>query len=461
MSIPVNAIRKHLEEERLHPSQLFSQLTQAQYDQLKASAQDPLSVEQGKLYVRDYKDDDAKKEVLPANRVVPTLRQLHQSKRTLDKRQFQAYALSQYAIGKGHVAELFGHSEVHQRGRIPRQAQNRTIVDKANPRIKELPDGSKEITKPNGSGVLLAIDHLDVSSVNKATRGWVLTCIDVFSRKVWLFTSTNKNEAQTYQSLLKLRDSIRRDAGANWRFRQIVGDNAFELRNAATRAGARYFASKTYTGAHIVEQHNGRLRRALGRLERSNAPGTWQTWVNRMMNEYNQAAHSILKIAPERIFRNTIERANGQGFRDQEMALVVAKRNKDVAIKYMGSQSLSEYEKGSYVRISILAISSERRREEKANIRARKPYSGPNWTKAVFRIESRSKGTVTSRPVYKLGGVRGQFHRNELQQVDLSKLRRDEVGQGTRLTGANDPAVQLKVIKYYNKRKYLQHKQSR
>ena len=34
-----------------------------------------------------------------------------------------------------------------------------------------------------------------------------------------------------------------RDAGANWRFRQIVGDNAFELRNAATRAGARYFAT--------------------------------------------------------------------------------------------------------------------------------------------------------------------------------------------------------------------------
>ena len=119
MSIPVNAIRKHLSEERLHPSQLFSQLTTAQYDQLKGSAQDPLSVEQGKLYVRDYKDDDAKKEVLPANRVVPTLRQLHQSKRTLDKRQFQAYALSQYAIGKGHVAELFGHSEVHQRAHLP------------------------------------------------------------------------------------------------------------------------------------------------------------------------------------------------------------------------------------------------------------------------------------------------------------------------------------------------------
>ena len=37
MSIPLNAIRKHLSEERLHPSQLFSQLTQAQYDQLKAS----------------------------------------------------------------------------------------------------------------------------------------------------------------------------------------------------------------------------------------------------------------------------------------------------------------------------------------------------------------------------------------------------------------------------------------
>ena len=85
-------------------------------------------MEQGKLYVRDYKDDDAKKEVLPANRVVPTLRQLHQSKRTLDKRQFQAYALSQYAIGKDHVAELFGHSEVHQRGRIPHAYQRCACV---------------------------------------------------------------------------------------------------------------------------------------------------------------------------------------------------------------------------------------------------------------------------------------------------------------------------------------------
>ena len=42
---------------------------------------------------------------------------------------------------KDHVAELFGHSEVHQRGRIPRQAQNRTIVDKANPRINQSAEG--------------------------------------------------------------------------------------------------------------------------------------------------------------------------------------------------------------------------------------------------------------------------------------------------------------------------------
>ena len=449
MSIPVNAIRKHLEEERLHPSQLFSQLTQAQYDQLKASAQDPLSVEQGKLYVRDYKEEDgAKKEVLVATRVPQVLRQLRAQRKTLDKSQFRATALALYAIGKDQVDELYQHSELHQRGIVPRKAQNRTVIDKANPRVKELPDGSKEVQKANGPGAILGVDHLDLSTVRKASGtqyNWILTVIDVFSRYVWLFAARTKNQAETTQHLRAVRAWIRGNGGgSNWRPRVMAGDNAFELRNAATAVGWRYHASKTYTGFHLVENHNGRIRRQLGRLARSLDGASFLQWVQRMAREHNNAAHSVLKIAPARIWAGTFDRPNG-GARDREMLLVAAKRNKDAAIRYMGNQSLAEYEVGDFVRISILAISSVRRSEAKSGIGTRKAYSGPNWTKALYRIESRSKGTTTSRPVYKLGGMRGQFHRNELQRVDRGKMQADEASQANlRTTAKNDPAVQLK-----------------
>ena len=135
-----------------------------------------------------------------------------------------------------------------------------------------------------------------------------------------------------------------------------------------------------------------------------------------LLHRYNTLPHGTTGVEPA-LARHAIN--------DPELLAYIQEKNKRAAKKSMGIDG-SLLEKGQRVRLAVTAISSEARKDDKAYA-GRKSSELTNYSRRIFTVRSRSKGTELMFPQYRLEEFKNAaiFWRYELLPVDESQLRKD------------------------------------
>lgn len=307
-------------------------------------------------------------------------------------------------ISMAKVRYFYNNSEIAQRYR---PVQERNIV---RPVTSKLPLRH------------LQIDLIDMSN-QKSTDGmnWIFTCIDVMSKFCIAIPLPNKYASTTAQAMRSIIRALSLDVTGH----VIQADNGTEWKGEFTElieetGILKLVYSKTYksTSNAQVERMNRTIRTLLSRhaAKTGNKRG-WSAALPEVLRHYNGTKHGTTGVEPG-LARHAMN--------DPELLLYIQQKNERAAKKSMGIDG-SLLEPGAKVRVALTAISSEARKDKKQEFAGRKSSELPNYTKAIFTIKSRSKGTPLQFPQYRLVefGNKAIFWRYELMPVSESRLRLD------------------------------------
>ena len=229
-------------------------------------------------------------------------------------------------------------------------------------------------------------DLVDVSRLSGHNQGnkFLLTCIDVFSKKAWVVPLKDK----TGSSLLKAFQSINHplpktlqtDKGAeftNRKFQQWLSENRIH-----------FFASENDDiKASIVERFNRTLKFKLWRFFTHHDTMTYVDILDSVVDVYNRTPHQSIGMAPNDVTSGNKARVWFRLYADPEI-----------------------YKEPSLQVGDTVRISKTRRAFKKGYL--------PHWTEEIFTIVERKS---TQPPTFALADysevLKGTFYPQELQKV--------------------------------------------
>ena len=255
---------------------------------------------------------------------------------------------------------------------------------------------SKFVRRPTvvaGIGEQVQADLVDVTRLNRANGGvkFLLTCIDVFSKRAWVFPLPNKKGSEVAEKV----EALLNDA----KFRTMQTDKGKEFYNADVKRvlaahGTTHFSTENNTiKAAVVERFNRTLRDRIYHHMTYKGTQEYVSVLPDIVVGYNDSYHETIGMSP-----NEVTRENQEEIWDRLNA-GAHKRQWD-AIK-------PRLEVGDTVRLS------------KARRVFTRGYT-PNWTTEVFRV---SEVLSKHRPVvYRIRDladevIEGTFYERELQKV--------------------------------------------
>jgi hypothetical protein len=244
-------------------------------------------------------------------------------------------------------------------------------------------------------------DLVDMSQLAKKNKGntFILTVIDVFSKKAYAQALKNKSAPAVREAFQKILDSnsegqppykVQTDKGTEFLNSQ--------LKTLAKDNGIKFFtAEDDATKAQIVERFNRTLKNKLYRLMHS-TDGVWLTSLQKVMDGYNKTYHRSIDMAPNEVRREN-EEALFQKLYPTEPELLLKDRS---------SRYLQGLRVGSFVRLLNKKKAFEREFK-------------PRWTKEVFLVRLINKSA--KQPLVKIKDLMGEavlgyFYTNEIQRVE-------------------------------------------
>lgn len=246
-------------------------------------------------------------------------------------------------------------------------------------------------TVSSGLNYQLQIDLVDLDSIkgyNYNSR-YLLTAIDVFSRKAYVQPLRNKN----YKSVINALDKLFEKCPYP---KYLQTDQGMEFLNAPVKNYLRereikHFYTSSDTKCSIVERFNRTLKGRMFKYFTANHTFHYMDVLQKFVEAYNNSVHRSIGIAPNRVTTQNEEEVWNYQYKNY------FKRYKTV--KY-------SFEVGDIVRVS------------KLHRPFRKGYL-PSYNDEYFTIHTR---LATSPPTYKLldqsGNLLvGAFYREELQRV--------------------------------------------
>ena len=249
-----------------------------------------------------------------------------------------------------------------------------------------------------GPGEQLQADLMDVSSHSMANDGvkFLLTVIDVFSKKAWAIPIKRKTGEAVSEALKGLFERVQG-------YQLLQTDKGKEFYNSRVKdvlkeEGIRLFSTENETmKATIVERFNRTLRNKIHRVITKNQNERYLDSLKDLVSAYNETKHRSTGRAPNDVNRSN---AGDVWFYQYE------RDGKNAATR---EPTFSE---GQFVRISGKRMTFER------------GYTA-NWTEEVFKV----KGVdATTRPpsytIEDLSGevVEGTFYGEELQRVEEPEI---------------------------------------
>ena len=239
------------------------------------------------------------------------------------------------------------------------------------------------------------LDLADMSSLKTSNKGYtfILTAIDVFSKKAQAIKLKNKNQinvTNAFAQMIKKNKPLK-----------IQVDNGKEFYNSTFQKllqenGIQMYSTDSDVKASIIERFNRTLKEKMWRYFTDKSTNKWIDILDDLIASYNSAYHSSIKIEPinvtklneDKIFENLYGYARLEG---------------DL------SSSLNKFKFAidDFVRISKIKKTFE------------KGYTR-NFTREIFKIKSIKAKNPVSYNLIDLKGEKliGSFYEEELQKVD-------------------------------------------
>ena len=234
-------------------------------------------------------------------------------------------------------------------------------------------------------------DLIDVTPLYRENEGFkfILTNIDVFSRKAWAIPIKNKTGVEVRNAFMKIHKENKPE--------KIHTDLGKEFLNATVQeyfknVGIEHYTSQSDFKAAVCERFNRTLKSKLWKYFTKKGNLNYTHALNDIVETYNNTKHSSIKTAP-----NNVTKKN---------------RNKIWRIQFppttFTSKKKFRFKIGDFVRLSKLQ-----------HIFAKKYL--PTFTKEIFIIADRLK---TSPPTYRVMDmndelIKGSFYENEMTRVKI------------------------------------------
>jgi hypothetical protein len=261
-----------------------------------------------------------------------------------------------------------------------------------------------------GVGEQAQADLMDVRSHREANNGitFILTVVDVFSKKAWAYPLRSKSGLHVSEALDKLLTEqsfakLQTDKGTEFYNEQV--------RRVLRREGVELFSSENETiKASLVERFNRTLR---GKIHRHLTATNGRAFVENiedMVRSYNFTRHTSTGLAPVEVGNDNQEEVWYRLYERQDWSKLKKKPKLSV---------------GNHVRISSARMAFER------------GYT-PNWSREIFVVtEVRATVVPIVYAVEDLSGetIKGTFYEKELQRVTLPESFRIEKVIKTRRKG--------------------------
>jgi len=253
-------------------------------------------------------------------------------------------------------------------------------------------------TYSKGIADLYQIDLVDLSSLspfNDGTR-YLLTCIDVFSKRAWAVpvrTKSGRDVADAFERILTDR-----------KCNMVQSDKGTEFLNSTFQSMLRRHAIHFYTSenedlkAAVVERFNRTLKTKMFRYFTHASTRRYVDVLDDLLHSYNNTYHRTIGMAPMEV---------GPHNEDEVRARLYPLKPKSYKWKY---------DVGDRVRITI-------QRQP-----FRKGYVG-DWSEEIFEILSRLPTVPVTYELRDLAGetIKGKFYEDEIQKVTKANDERFDI----------------------------------
>jgi len=231
-------------------------------------------------------------------------------------------------------------------------------------------------------------DLVDMSKLSRANKGFkfLLTVIDVLSKKAWAIPLKNKSANSVLEAFKNIMSERKPD--------KIQTDKGKEFLNAQVKGYFKSLGVKLYTlnselKACVVERFNRTLKEKMWRYFTHAKNKVYIEILPDLVNSYNNSHHRTINTTP-----NSVNKKNEKKIWEHVYGF------KDEAIKI-------KYKTGDKVRIVKYKTLFE------------KGYT-PNWTREIFVIYKILPRTPTSYVLKDLNNeiIEGSFYEQEIQKIE-------------------------------------------
>ena len=145
-------------------------------------------------------------------------------------------------------------------------------------------------------------DLVDMTSLSKHNKGmkWLLTVIDVFSKKAYAKSIKNKTAA----SVTKAFGDILRESQESPEALQTDSGSEFfnrQFKTLMTKYQIRHFATKSEQKACVVERFNKTLRGRMFRYFTAKNTNKYIDILQDLLDSYNNSFHKSIKMTPNQV----------------------------------------------------------------------------------------------------------------------------------------------------------------
>lgn len=256
---------------------------------------------------------------------------------------------------------------------------------------------SRRKTIVSGIGEQLQTDLIDVQRYKKSNDNvsYLLTAIDVFSKKAWVVPIQSKSGQHVCLALQSILEESH--------FHSIQSDKGKEYLNKRVQSlfremGVTHFTTENETiKASVIERFNRTLQTAMHRWMSHTNAERFVDILKDLVASYNESYHSSIGVAP-----NAVTEENQEDIWWKLYPPSLQHRK-------------ARLKEGDYVRIS------------KARRQFHKGYTA-SWSVEIYVISGIRKTTPIVYEIRDLNEeiIRGTFYEQELQKVDLPKTYRIE-----------------------------------
>ncbi len=218
-------------------------------------------------------------------------------------------------------------------------------------------------TLVKGTRIQVQMDLMDMSQFQtKKGSKWILTAIDVFSKKAWALAMKDKSDKTVLITMRKMVNKI----GA---FRIIRTDPGSEFKNNLIKNLMRqkgviqvFGKARTPQSQGLVERFNGTLKRLILKARELKLL-QWDTFLQVLVDNYNKTFQDTIKATPNEVDDGDVN------IQKKTKQLIETKTKRKIPIK-----ANFDVVKGDNVRVRI-----EKDLFPKGSV--------PNWSSDIFKVD--------------------------------------------------------------------------